>query len=62
MIDANGINKQERIEKLEKLKKYYLNNLCEDPQDGTAFDMAIIEVINNLYHEFKLYDRAGLST
>jgi len=37
-----------RPEKLDMLKKFFLNSLAEDPQDGTEFDCDILDAIESL--------------
>ncbi len=38
----------ERQNKIEALKQYYLKELVEDPQDGTPFDSSIIDALDRL--------------
>jgi len=37
-----------RVEKLDMLKKFFLNSLVEDPQDGTEFDCDVLDAIESL--------------
>lgn len=41
-----------RIQRLQQLKMYFLTNLVEDPIDGTAFDLAVMEHIKKLERMF----------
>jgi len=46
------INKK-RINKIRKLEKFYLNNLVEDPHDGTLFDCMVIDKIDDMIERVK---------
>ena len=37
-----------RPEKLNMLKKFFINSLAEDPEDGTEFDCDVIDAIESL--------------
>ena len=37
-----------RIEVLQALKRYYSSELAEDKQDGTNFDCAVLDALDNL--------------
>ncbi len=39
--------------RLDRLKEYYLHNLVEDPQDGTALDCDILDMIEALQKKYK---------
>lgn len=46
--------RKSRIYKLKKLMSFYLENLVEDPIDGTYFDLEVIDLIEYL---IKRYER-----
>lgn len=37
-----------RPEKLNMLKKFFINSLAEDPQNGTEFDCDVLDAIESL--------------
>jgi len=45
--------KVHRVEKLKRLKQYFLHHLVEDPQDGTCFDCMVLDAIEALENVFK---------
>ena len=42
-----------RTERLEKLKMHFLNELVEDPINGTLFDCDVLEAIKQLEEKWK---------
>jgi len=42
-----------RSERARKLELFYLENLVEDPLDGTDFDEAVLDAMKDLKESFK---------
>jgi hypothetical protein len=43
----------ERQEKIEKLKQFFLRKLVEDPQDGTDFDCDVLTSLEKLERKYE---------
>lgn len=43
----------DRINKLRVLKKYFLDNLVEDPIDGTKFDCDVLDALCKLEERYE---------
>jgi hypothetical protein len=41
-----------RCKTLKVLKQYYLDKLCEDPFDGTIFDLNVLDAIEKLQEKY----------
>ena len=52
MARANDCPEFSRQNKIEKLKQYYLTSLVEDWQDGTEFDLDVLDSLLKLKQKY----------
>lgn len=51
MIDPASLTMTRR-ERIEELRLYFVNVLCEDPQDGSPFDCAVLDTLDRIEREY----------
>lgn len=41
-----------RGERIKELRFYFVNCLCEDPQDGSPFDCAVLDALDQIERDY----------
>lgn len=47
-----------RVERLQNLKSIFLNSFVEDPFDGTAFDLDVLNTFDGLINTYQRQEKA----